>query len=208
MASSVAEVKSQGQDMDIFTFAPDGDGKRPAVIVIQEIFGVNDHMKDVANRFADAGFVAAAPDLFHREGKGTIVPFEDMATGMGMRGRLSDDDIKADVAATVAYLKSQPNVDGDNIGIVGYCFGGFVSYMAAAEVPGIAAAAIYYGGGIPVANIDAIEAALKAAGKDYESHTYAGAGHGFFCDERGSYNEAASKDAWAKSLAFFGQHLK
>ena len=112
MATSVAEVKSQGQDMDIFAFSPDGAGKHPAVIVIQEIFGVNDHMKDVSSRFADAGFVAAAPDLFHREGKGTIVPFEDMAQGMGIRGKLSDDDIKADVAATVEWLKAQPNVDG------------------------------------------------------------------------------------------------
>ena len=77
MASSVAEVKSGGQDMEIFSFSPDGGEKRPAVVVIQEIFGVNDHMKDVANRFAEAGFVAAAPDLFHREGKGTIVPFDD-----------------------------------------------------------------------------------------------------------------------------------
>ena len=243
MPSSVAEVKSQGQDMDIFTYSPDGDGKRPAVIVIQEIFGINDHMKDVASRFADAGFVAAAPDLFHREGKGTIVPFDDMARGAGIRGKLSNDDIKADVAATVEYLKGQPNVDGNNIGIVGYCFGGFVAYMAAAQVPGISAAAIYYGGGIlprpdapadaprfldetvdsinipmigfwgdqdggiPVANIDAIESTLKAKGKDYESHTYAGAGHGFFCDGRDSYNEAASKDAWPRTVDFFKKHL-
>lgn len=243
MASSVAEVKSGGQDMEIFTYAPDGGEKRPAVIVIQEIFGVNDHMKDVANRFAEAGFVAAAPDLFHREGKGTIVPFDDMAKGAGIRGKLSNDDIKNDVAATIEYLKSQPNVDGDNIGIVGYCFGGFVSYMSAAEVPGITAAAIYYGGGIlprpdapadapryldgsvdkinvpligfwgdqdggiPVANVDAIEAALKAAGKDYESHTYEGAGHGFFCDDRGSYNEAAAKDAFPRTVEFFKKNL-
>jgi carboxymethylenebutenolidase len=162
---------------------------------------------------------------------------------MGLRGKLSPDDIKNDVAATIEYLKGQPNVDGDNIGIVGYCFGGFVSYMAAAEVPGITAAAIYYGGGIlprpdapadapryldgsvdkinvpligfwgaedggiPVANVDAIEAALKAAGKDYESHTYAGAGHGFFCDARGSYNEAAANDAFPRTVEFFKKNL-
>jgi dienelactone hydrolase len=67
-SSAVGEVQAGGSGMEIFTYSPDGSGKRPAVIVIQEIFGVNDHMKDVANRYADAGFVAAAPDLFHREG--------------------------------------------------------------------------------------------------------------------------------------------
>jgi carboxymethylenebutenolidase len=229
--------------MEIFTYTPDGSGKRPAVIVIQEIFGVNDHMKDVANRYADAGFVAAAPDLFHREGKGVIVPFDDMKRGGGIRGKLSNDDIIADVSATVAFLKNDPNVDGNNIGIVGFCFGGMVSYLAAASVPGIKAAAIYYGGGIlprpdapadaprlldttvdsinvpmigfwgaddggiPAVNVDLIESTLKAKGKDYESHTYEGAGHGFFCNERGSYNEAAAKDSFPRAVAFFKKNL-
>ena len=242
-SSAVAEVQAGGSDMQIFCYTPDGGGKRPAVIVIQEIFGVNDHMKDVANRFADAGFVAAAPDLFHREGKNVIVPFDDMARGGGIRGKLTNDDIIADVSATVDLLKNDPNVDADNIGIVGFCFGGMVSYLAGASVPGISAAAIYYGGGIlprpdapadaprlldatvdsinvpmigfwgdadggiPVVNVDLIESTLKAKGKDYESHTYAGAGHGFFCDERGSYNEAAAKDSFPRAIAFFKKNL-
>ena len=242
-SSAVAEVQAGGSDMQIFCYTPDGEGKRPAVIVIQEIFGVNDHMKDVANRFADAGFVAAAPDLFHREGKNVIVPFDDMARGGGIRGKLTNDDIIADVSATVDLLKNDPNVDADNIGIVGFCFGGMVSYLAGASVPGISAAAIYYGGGIlprpdapadaprlldatvdsinvpmigfwgdadggiPTVNVDLIESTLKANGKDYESHTYAGAGHGFFCDARGSYNEAAAKDAFPRTVDFFKKHL-
>lgn len=241
--STVGEVQAGGSDMEIFTYTPEGSGKRPAVIVIQEIFGVNDHMKDVASRYADEGFVAAAPDLFHREGKGTIVPFDDMKLGSGIRGKLSNDDIVADVSATVAFLKSDPNVDGDNIGIVGFCFGGMVSYLAAASVPGIGAAAIYYGGGIlprpdapadaprlldatvdqinvpmigfwgsedggiPAENVALIESTLKGKGKDYESHTYEGAGHGFFCDARGSYNEAAAKDAFPRTVAFFKKNL-
>ena len=242
-SSAVGEVEAGGSAMEIFTFTPDGKGKRPAVIVIQEIFGVNDHMKDVASRFAEEGFVAAAPDLFHREGKGTVVPFDDMKLGSGIRGKLTNDDIIADVSATVAFLKNDPNVDGSNIGIVGFCFGGMVSYLSAASVPGIAAAAIYYGGGIlprpdapadaprlldatadsinvpvigfwgaddggiPVVNVDLIESTLKAKGKDYESHTYVGAGHGFFCDARGSYNEAAAKDAFPRTVDFFKKNL-
>jgi len=243
MASSVVEVESGGSGMQIHTYATGGASKSPAVIVVQEIFGVTDHIRDVASRFASAGFVAAAPDMYHREGNGVTVAYDDAPTGMGLRGKLSADDIKADVAATIEYLKNQSNVDSDNIGIVGYCFGGFVSYLSAAEVPGITAAAIYYGGGIlprpdapadaprildqtadsinvpmigfwgaedggiPIVNVDAIESTLKGKGKDYESHTYAGAGHGFFCDNRDSYNEVAAKDAWARTLEFFKKHL-
>ena len=242
--AGVADVKSGGTDMQIFTAAPAGSGKKPAVIVIQEIFGVNDHMKDIANRFAEAGFFAAAPDLFHREGKGVVVPFAEMQRGAQIRGKMTNDDIINDVKATVDYLKTNPNVDANNIGIVGYCFGGMVSYLGAAKVPGIKAAAIYYGGGIlprpdapadaprlldqtvdsikvpiigfwgdqdggiPPANVKKIEETLKAKGKTYESHLYQGAGHGFFCDARGSYNEAAAKDAWPRTVDFFKKNLK
>ncbi len=163
---------------------------------------------------------------------------------MGHRGKLTNDDIVADVSATVEYLKSHPSVDADHIGIVGFCFGGMVSYLAAARVSGLSASAVFYGGGIlprpdagsdaprlldatadavavpiisfwgdqdggiPVSNVEEITSTLKAKGKDFESTVYPGAGHGFFCDARGSYNEAAAKDAWPKTLAFFAKHLK
>jgi carboxymethylenebutenolidase len=241
--TGVAEVKSGGTDMQIFTAAPSGGGKKPAVIVIQEIFGVNDHMKDIANRFAEAGFYAAAPDLFHREGKNVVVPFDQMQQGSQIRGKMTNDDIVNDVKATVDYLKSNPDVDANNIGIVGFCFGGMVSYLAAAKVPGIKAAAIFYGGGIlprpdappdaprlldqtvdqinvpmigfwgdkdggiPPENVKQIEQTLKSKGKTYESHLYEGAGHGFFCDQRGSYNEPAAKDAWPRTVDFFKKNL-
>jgi carboxymethylenebutenolidase len=230
--------------MTIHTAQPDGSGKSPAVIVIQEIFGVDPHIEDVAKRFADAGFFAAAPELFHRGGAGTVIPYAEMEKGVGERGKLSNDDILADLNATVDFLKSNPNVDADNIGIVGFCFGGFVSFLGAVNVAGIKASAVYYGGGIlprpdapadapryldasadkmnvpmigfwgsedggiPVKTIDEIESTLKAKGKNYESHTYEGAGHGFFCDGRGSYNEAAAKDAWPRTLDFFKANLK
>ena len=247
--SETADVKVGDDDMQVFTFlpqggGPDGGGKSPAVIVIQEIFGVNDHVKDVASRFAAEGYVAAAPDLFHRSGRGVIVPFDQMQEGIGHRGKLTNDDIVADVSATVAYLKANPNVDADNIGIVGFCFGGMVAYLAAAKVSGLSGAAVFYGGGIlpradaapdaprlldataddvsvpiisfwgdqdggiPVSNVEQIVSTLKAKGKDIESTVYPGAGHGFFCDVRGSYNEAAAKDAWPKTLAFFAKHLR
>ena len=239
----VAEVSVGDSPMQIYTARPDGDGKSPAVIVIQEIFGVNNDVRSIADRLANEGYFAAAPELFHRSGRGVDIPFSEMQQAFGERGKLSNDDITADVQATLDYLQSNPDVDADNIGIVGFCFGGMVSYLGA-TMSGIKAAAVYYGGGIlprpdagpdaprllddtadavqapiisfwgtedagiPVSNVEEIERVLKEKGKSVETHIYEGAGHGFFCSERGSYNEPASTDAWPKTLAFFGGHLK
>ena len=241
--TDIAEVSAGGSPMPIYTARPDGGGKSPAVIVIQEIFGVNNDVRSIADRLANEGYFAAAPEMFHRSGKGMDVPFTEMERAFGERGKLSNDDITADVQATIAYLRSNPDVDADNIGIVGFCFGGMVSYLGS-TMDGIRAAAVYYGGGIlprpdapadafrlldatadavqapiigfwgtedggiPVANVEEIERVLKEKGKSIENHVYEGAGHGFFCTERGSYNEAASNDSWPKALAFFGAHLK
>ena len=244
MASTAIETVSvAGSDMQLHTAKPDEAGKKPAMIVIQEIFGVDPHIEDVALRFAAAGYFAVAPELFHRGGVGTVIPYADTERAFGERGKLTNDDIVADLQATVEFLKSQPDVDSDKIGIVGFCFGGFVSYYSTVKVPEITAAAVFYGGGmlprpgspadaprvldltaddvdapmigfwgnddggIPPENVAAIESTLKAKGKDYESHTYAGAGHGFFCDERGSYNEAAAKDSFPRAIAFFKKNL-
>jgi carboxymethylenebutenolidase len=245
MASSTIETVSVvGNDMRLHTAKPDEVGKKPAIIVIQEIFGVDPHIEDVALRFAAAGYVAVAPELFHRGGADTVIPYGETERAFGERGKLSNDDIVADLEATVAYLKSQPDVDSANIGIVGFCFGGFVSYYSTVKVPEIKAAAVFYGGGmlprpgspadaprvldltaddvdapmigfwgkddggIPPENVAAIESTLKAKGKDYESHSYDGAGHGFFCNDRASYNADAANDAWSRTVTFFAKHLK
>lgn len=245
MASTAVETVSvAGSDMQLHTAKPDEAGKKPAMIVIQEIFGVDPHIEDVALRFAAAGYFAVAPELFHRGGAGTVIPYAETERAFGERGKLGNDDLVADLQATVEFLKSQPDVDSDKIGIVGFCFGGFVSYYSTVKIPEITAAAVFYGGGIlprpgspadaprvldltaddvdapmigfwgnddggiPPENVAAIESTLKAKGKDYESHSYDGAGHGFFCNARGSYNEAAANDAWSRSVDFFAKHLK
>ena len=244
MASTAVESISVGDgSMAVHIAKPDGLGKSPAVIVIQEIFGVDPHIQDVTTRLADAGYFAVAPELFHRAGSGVVVPYDEMEKARGQRGELSNDDILADLNATVAYLQSSGDVDGAKIGIVGFCFGGYVSYLGAVQVPGIKASAVFYGGGItpradapagapnllaetadnlsvpmigfwgdqdqgiPADSVKTIESTLKGKGKNYESHSYVGAGHGFFCDDRGSYNEAAASDAWPKTMEFFGKHL-
>ena len=146
--SSVEKVNVDGSDMTLHTARPDAGGAAPAVIVIQEIFGVDPHIQDVTRRFADQGYFAVAPELFHRAGEGVVIPYAETQQAFGERGKLSNDDILADLNATVAYLRDNPNVDSSKIGIVGFCFGGFVSYLGAAKVDGITASAVFYGGGI------------------------------------------------------------
>ena len=240
--NEVATVKSGGSDMQIFTSRPDGSGKSPAVIVIQEIFGVDAHIKQVTTRFSEQGYYAATPELFHREGPNQIVPYVDMQAGSALRQKLSNDDILADLKATIELLQNDQHVDADKIGIVGFCFGGFVTYLAS-TLDEIKAAAVFYGGGIlprPDAPADAprfldksaddvkapiisfwgaddggippetvreIESTLKGKGKSIEVNIYDDAGHGFFCNDRGSYNKEAANDAWPKTLAFFKTHL-
>ena len=228
--------------MVTFSYKPTGDQSHPAVIVIQEAFGVNDHIKDVAQRFAAEGYFTTAPDLFHRSGRNKTATMGDMDAAAKLREGMTDDGIVDDLNAVVAHLKSNPSVDGEHIGIVGYCMGGRVSFLAAVKVQGLSAAVVYYGGNIlprpgapatgpvlldqaasipcpilgffgdqdqaiPPENVRKIEGTLKRLGKDVQIHTYADAGHGFFCDARASYNEAAAKDAWPKTLSFFEKHL-
>jgi carboxymethylenebutenolidase len=145
---TIGTVKVDGMDMDLFSHAPASTGPSPAVIVIQEIFGVNDHTKGITARFAAEGYFSVAPDLFHRSGRNVVVPFSDIPRGFALRQQLDDDDIVADLKEALNYLASLPEVDNNRIGIVGYCFGGMVSFLASARVKGIRAAAIYYGGGI------------------------------------------------------------
>jgi carboxymethylenebutenolidase len=128
---------------------PSGDEALPAVIVFMEIFGINSHIRDVVDRVAAEGYVALAPDYFHRTGPGIELGYDDagMAEGMGHLGQLKADQMIADANATVAYLESRSDVKGDCIGAMGFCIGGHMTYLAACET-GVKAAAAYYGGGI------------------------------------------------------------
>ncbi|MBV9120120.1 MAG: dienelactone hydrolase family protein, partial [Chloroflexi bacterium] len=133
--------------LDLFVARPEGAGPHPGLVVVQEAFGVNDHIKDVTQRYAAEGYVAVAPDLFHRfEQK--IVPYEDMQNAIGSIMKLNDDMVMNDINAALGYLKSQPDVKHDKIGIVGYCFGGRTAYLTATRSKDISAAVGYYGGGI------------------------------------------------------------
>lgn len=142
------DMKVGRQTMEGYLTQPEADGRHPAVVVIQEIWGVNSHIQSVADRLPQKGYVGLAPAMFHREGPMTLGLHEEMNTAIARMGRCTDANIVADVKAAVDYLKAQPFVRGDRIGIVGFCFGGRVTYLAACNISDLKAAVVYYGGRI------------------------------------------------------------
>jgi carboxymethylenebutenolidase len=211
---------------------PATGGPFPAVIVVQEAFGLNQHIEDVAARLAGEGYVTLAPDLFHRGGPGRTAAYDDLPKALTLMGELDDKGIIEDMGAAIGFLEKHPSVRGDRIGVTGFCMGGRVTYLTACALPGkIAAAAPFYGGGIPVDRtaslrapvlaffgeddpfipldqVRALEAEAARLGKSLEVVVYPKAPHGFFCDERDSYRPDAAADSWKRLLAFFARHLK
>jgi carboxymethylenebutenolidase len=228
----MVEIPAPGGSMPCFVARPPGDGAAPAVLVIQEAFGLNQHIKDVTGRIAAEGYVVLAPDLYYRGGKGRTVGYAELPEAIALMQSLKDPEVVADVSATIAWLERQPFVRRDRIGITGFCMGGRVSYLAACELPGTLRAAVpFYGGGIPIDKtptlgcpvlaffgdkdpwipLDTVEELKRAAqrsGKSVEVVVYPGADHGFFCDERASYQAEAARDAWERLKRFFATHLK
>ena len=200
---------------------------RGAVVVLQEIFGVNSHIRSVADGYAAEGYLAVAPATFHRV-KGDVelgYTQEDMGAGFALKTAVEElpaPGVLRDIEAAVAHAKR-----GGKVGIVGYCWGGLLTWRSACEVTGLSAAVAYYGGGVTTPAeaarqpkcptmahfgerdhwipMDSVEA-FKKAQPGVEVHVYA-ADHGFNCDQRGSYDAAAAKLARERSLAFFAKHL-
>lgn len=202
---------------------------RGAVVVVQEIFGVNSHIRGVADRFAEQGYLAVAPATFERVKAGVELGYTeaDMNAGFALKtavDALPGAGVLQDIQAAIAHAAQ---ASGGKVGIVGFCWGGLLTWRAACTLKGLSAAVPYYGGGItgeqeiarqpqcPVLAhfgdqdhwipMDGIQAFSKAH-PDVEVHVYP-ANHGFNCDQRGSYNEAAAKLARERTLAFFAAHL-
>lgn len=138
-----------GGSMGGYLARPEGRVPAPAVIVYMEIFGVNSHIRDVVDRVAAEGYVALAPDYFHRTAPGIELGYEeaDFAKGMESLNALDADEMISDAKATLAYLRGRDDVQGDKIGCMGFCIGGHMTYLTACETD-VAAAASFYGGGI------------------------------------------------------------
>ncbi|RCJ32939.1 carboxymethylenebutenolidase [Nostoc minutum NIES-26] len=145
------QVKVPNGDLqiDAYLAQPANEGTFPAVIVIQEIFGVNIHIREVAEKFAKEGYVAIAPALYQRTAPGFEAAYtpEDIQRGRAYKEQTTAEEILSDIQAAIAYLRTLPNVQGDAIGSIGFCFGGHVVYLAA-TLPDIKVTASFYGGGI------------------------------------------------------------
>jgi carboxymethylenebutenolidase len=193
-----------------------------AIVVIQEIFGVNPHIRSVTDRVADAGYLGIAPAVFDRVQPNVEMGYdpETIAKGMEYAGKMDREKAMLDVAAAIAEAS-----EAGRVGIVGFCMGGTFAWAAAASSPGLSAAVGYYGGGIVgLKDLDPkVPTMLHFGEKDdhiplegvrevqklhpeVEVFTYH-AGHGFHCDARASYDQPSAKIAWARTLEFFGKHV-
>lgn len=200
---------------------------RGGIVVLQEIFGVNSHIRSVADGYAAEGYLAVAPATFHRVRPGVDLGYEpdDMANGMALKAAveaLPAPGVQQDIQAAIRHA-----AQAGKVGIVGFCWGGLLTWRAACELDGLSAAVAYYGGGtttpdeirrkpkvpvmahygdqdkhIPLTGVEA----FQRAHPEVEVHVYP-ANHGFNCDQRGSFDAAAAKLARDRTLAFFARHL-
>lgn len=224
--TEIVSFSGNGEAVDGFLARPEGDGPFPGIIVVQEWWGLDDHIKDVARRFAQEGFAALAPDLYH--GKATKEPNEAQKLMMA----LDMDRASKELARAADYLASQPFTRGRGIGAIGFCMGGGLALTLACDSPRIKAVAPFYGiNPEPIDKVaelrgpvfavyaehdawagpavrEALEAALKRHGKRGEIRVYPGTEHAFFNDTRPEvYNREAALDAWRRVLALFRENL-
>ena len=225
---------ADGTSMRAFVAPPAGK-PRAGLIVFQEAFGVNPHIRDVTERFAKQGYLAIAPELFHRTAPGFEGSYTDFPATLPHMKALTDDGMTADTRAALDWLQSQSK--GIATGAIGYCMGGRTAFLAAITTP-LACAVSYYGGGIAPGGsfpslverakdvkapllffwggkdhhigaqaMNAVTGAMDAAGKPYVNVVFSEADHGFFCDARASYNPTAAAQAWPLTLAFLESNL-
>src|SRR5258705_7367699 len=222
----MVEFSSNGGQASGYLAVPD-KGSGPGVVVIQECWGLVDHIKNVCDRFAAAGYVALAPDLFH----GKIAKSPDEAGKVMMAMRI--DEVAKDLRGAIQFLLDHEATTGSKVGIIGFCMGGALSLYAATKNPQVGACVVFYGGHpnvkpdlpnlqAPVLGIFAerdgfvtpavvreLEQKLKELGKSVEVHIYPGTDHAFFNDTRPAiYNADAAADAWRRTIEFLRLNLK
>jgi carboxymethylenebutenolidase len=221
MTGMIELVASDGFKLSAYRADPDG-APRGGLVVVQEIFGVNSHIKSVCDGYAADGYLAIAPALFDRYERDVDLGYtpDDIAKGRVLKGKAVNDVALRDVAAA-----RDAATEAGKVGVVGYCWGGLITWLAASRLPGVACAVPYYGGGmpdaigetprcpvmahfgewdqvIPVAAVDK----LKAAHPDIEVFIYA-ADHGFNCDQRASYDPISAKLARERTLEFLRDNI-
>ena len=235
MPSFSETIPSGDRQMEVYSSVPSGSGPFPAILVIHHGTGVDQFVRDIADRFPADGYVAVAPDLFHR-----VTP--DMTADGTLPSRyFSDPEIIPDVNATVDFLRKQPAVNMERLGITGFCIGGRITWLLAATTSHFKAALPYHGGNIMVTwgkatqtpfelssgiscpilfhfgeidknpsqeDMAKLDAELTRLGKPHQFFTYPGADHAFSDPAGTQYNEAAAAASWPRTLEFFAAHLK
>jgi carboxymethylenebutenolidase len=223
--------------MPAYLCTPVGKGPYPAIIVVMEAFGLNAHIKNVAERVAREGYVAIAPDFFYRFGS-PIVPYEDVPRAIGYIQKFDWSALMAEMGVVIHHLKNQPDVRGDRLGVTGFCVGGTIAFLTACRhAAAIKVAVSFYGGGIgadtpaapinladrlqcpvlcffgeadkmiPMDQVRRVDETLKRLKKTGEVKVFKAAGHGFFCDDRPSYDASAAQTSWDTTLSWFSKYL-
>ena len=223
MGETIRLQASDGFELSAYVARPAGTPKG-GLVVIQEIFGVNGHIRSVVDGYAAEGLLAIAPALFDRIEPGLELGYTppDIERGRDLKGRSTTESALSDVEAAMRHV-----AEAGKVGVVGYCWGGFLAWVSATRLTGVSAAVSYYGGGvgavaheqpkcpvlmhfgekdhaIPLTEVEKVRAAHPTG---VEIHVYP-SGHGFNCDVRGSYDPESARIARERSLAFLNRHLR
>lgn len=227
-SQTVTYPSAGGVSVSAYLSTPQGKGRHPAVVVIHENRGLNDHTRDVARRFAAEGFTALAPDLISRKGGTGSMESPDKAREA--LSQISAEDAITDLKSGLTFLDRHERVRKGRLASVGFCWGGARSFLLAAEEPRLRAAVVFYGSAPPPEKLAQVHApvlglygetderitsrvpevaeAMRKHGKQFEHKIYAGAAHAFFNDTGQRYHPEAAKDAWTRTLAFLRDRLK
>jgi len=223
---------ADGTTMRAYVARPQDTTQHPGLLVFQEAFGVNGHIRDVTERLAREGYIALAPELFHRTAPDFESAYGNFEAAMPHVRALTEQNLEADVRSAYEWLHADLGTQGQQIACIGFCMGGRVTFLTNAVVP-VSAAISFYGGGIAPSpfgpgllsragdlhapqllfwggldkhigpeQTHAVTEALRAAGKPFVNVEFSDADHGFFCDARSSYNPSAARQAWALTLTF------
>ena len=233
--SSWEQIESDQRGMPLHVSIPEGPGPSPAIVVMQHQGGVDEFIQGMTQRLAQAGYVAAAPDLYHRDGPDCR---DDIVT---RRSRLRDRNIITDVNATVRFLQAHRGIAGDRLGIIGFCMGGRIVYLMAAATPAFKAAVAYYPGHLfrpwgrdlpspfertadihcPIQghfgaddknpspdDMRKLDAEMVKLNKRHKFYEYPNAGHAFMDSTKESYRHHADESSWPRTLTFLKEHLQ
>lgn len=222
---------ADGSRMRAWTVRPANAAPNRGLLVFQEAFGVNEHIREVTERWAAEGFVAIAPEIYHRAGPGVEMNYDEFPKVMPLMQALKTEELVRDIEAAGAWLRDAAGVPGDRLASVGYCMGGRLSFLANTVLP-LQAAVSFYGGNIPalldrvgklaapmlffwgekdthipLAQIRQTLDAMAAAGKTFANISFSDAGHAFACDARASYHAESAQQSREWVLSFFNRHL-